>query len=680
MTLRLRHLRLRAITSAGPYGADIPFKPGLNVIWANNTKGKSTCMQAMLYVLGLEKMLSPRREVPLPHAMTSYLRGDDESQLDILRSWVELEIENGAGDIATVRRAVRDESVDNRLVTVWFGPMLTSPGARSDSRLFFVRDGGAFQREDGFLYFLERFIGWQMPMVRKFEGPEGKLPLETVFPLFWVEQKVGWSAIPAAIPTYMRIREVQKRAVEFIMDLDVHKIELERERLKERLQINSRNWAAVVDEMTRLARRGGGALVGLPIHATEDVETLERWSLNFLEGGEWVQVEQLLSRLHARLDEMTLTAVPSVGAQAEALVEELEALNRHLDSANRRRIEVHAAQQLKAADIVSLHRRLVSLKEDLQKNLDVQKLQRFAGSAGALTPDRCPTCEQALVDALLSQEILQAVMPIEDNIEYIRSQMKMFEDILAREQIEERRLDDIAAAAAKEIAEIYGRMRVIKSDLGSPSGAPSAAIIEHRLRLEMRIRDLEGLVSSLGDAVAQIHSLAGEFRDLQEAWRRLPTEQLTSNDRFKLVYLTNSLRQLAQAFGFSTFSSDELTLDDDSYRPQKEGYEIGFETSASDAIRLKWAYQFGLLELSQKYQTNHPQLLLLDEPRQQSSSKVSFGALLERAASHQQGDAQIIVSTSEDIDNLLPIINRLRCEKTIFDGYILQPIATRDPD
>jgi len=59
MTLRLRHLRLRASTSAGLYGADIPFGPGLTVIWADNTKGKSTCMQGMLYALGLERMLSP---------------------------------------------------------------------------------------------------------------------------------------------------------------------------------------------------------------------------------------------------------------------------------------------------------------------------------------------------------------------------------------------------------------------------------------------------------------------------------------------------------------------------------------------------------------------------------------------------------------------------------------------
>ncbi|WP_332768630.1 hypothetical protein [Phenylobacterium sp.] len=54
----------------------------------------------------------------------------------------------------------------------------------------------------------------------------------------------------------------------------------------------------------------------------------------------------------------------------------------------------------------------------------------------------------------------------------------------------------------------------------------------------------------------------------------------------------------------------------------QQGYEIGFETSASDAIRLKWAYQLGLLELGHQHPTHHPGMLLLDEPRQQSSSRV----------------------------------------------------------
>lgn len=666
---------MRAITAVGTYGADIPFQPGLNVIWADNTKGKSTCMQAMLYALGLEKMLSPRREVPLPHAMTTYLRRDDETQVQVSRSWVELEIENGAGNIVTVHRPVKEDVVDTRLITVWSGPMLSGSTTRGDARQYFVRDGGAFQREDGFLRFLEHFIGWDMPLVRKYDSPDGKLPLETVFPLFWVEQKTGWTAIPAAIPTYLRIREVHKRAVEFILNLDVHRLELERQRLTEKFDANARSWTSVVEEMDRFARRAEGALAGLPEKPTDDEDMLQRWELTFLEGEDRIPVEQLVAKLRASVTRLAAAAVPTIGASVEALTATLEQLSRDLDSANRRRIDIHKTQQLKAADIVSLEGRIAALKEDLQKNQDVQKLQRFAGSAGSLTPDRCPTCEQGLVDALMSQEVLEAVMPIEDNIEYIRSQLKMFEDILVRERAERRRIDDLAAMVASEINDIYGRIRTVKTDLTGPSGAPSAAAVEQRVRLETRIRDLETLLTALGDAQGRLHTLAAELADLRRAWAALPEDKMTANDRIKLASLTASMRQLAQSFGFSTFPTDEITLDEDSYKPQKEGYEIGFETSASDAIRLKWAYQLGLLELSQDHSTNHPGMLLLDEPRQQSSSKVSFGALLERAAAHTKGDQQVIVSTSEDIDTLLPILSRLDCKKSVFGGYVLQPVS-----
>ena len=223
MTLRLRHLRLRASTSGGLYGADIQFGPGLTVIWADNTKGKSTCMQGMLYALGLERMLSPRREIPLPHAMTSYLETDTKERHAILESHVSLEIENSASQIVTVRRAVKS-TMDNRLISVDFGPTLTDANAKARRRNFFVVDPGAAQREDGFHYFLEQFLGWKLPQVRRYDSADGKLYLETIFPLFWVEQKAGWSTIPAAIPTYLRIRQVHNRAIEFIMDLDVHKL------------------------------------------------------------------------------------------------------------------------------------------------------------------------------------------------------------------------------------------------------------------------------------------------------------------------------------------------------------------------------------------------------------------------------------------------------------------------
>lgn len=674
MTLRFQRLRLRAVTSDGIYGADVPFSPGLTVLWADNTKGKSTCMQGMLYALGLERMLSPRREIPLPHAMTAYLNTDDEKRIEVLESSVSLEIANGKGQVITVNRAVK-ATTDTRLVTVDFGPALSGGGTGLRRQNFFVLDPGAAQREDGFHHFLEGFLGWRLPQVRRYDAPETKLYLETVFPLFWVEQKFGWTAVPAAIPTYMRIREVHKRAVEFIMDLDVYKLEVQRERLAERLVANDKEWSVVRQELERFIARGGGRVAALSESPVADPAGLSNAHVQLAEGKEWLPLSSVASNLRANIAELAAKAIPDVEAQSEEVAQKLSELTQKVDQLSAERIRVHAIQQIKIADMQSLTRRISSLEDDLAKNLDVQRLQRYSGAGTALTPDRCPTCEQALVDTLLSQEALSAVMPIADNIEYVRSQKKMFEDILAREQAEENERRDQLSAIGRTLIDYYAQIRLLRSELVAPGANPSAAIIEERIRAEARLRDLEGLQSIFDDALDRLGILQEAYSALLLERAQIPTEKLSLSDHDKLNGLTSLVQDQARDFGFSTFSPAELSISQDSYRPEKEGFEIGFETSASDAIRLKWAYQLSLLELASDKSTNHPGMLVFDEPRQQSSSRPSFQNLLKRASDAKKRNQQVIFSTSEDLETLKSITSSIDCDEVVFPGYILQKLT-----
>jgi hypothetical protein len=671
--LRLRHLRLRANTSGGLYGADIRFGDGLTVIWADNTKGKSTCMQAMLYVLGLERMLSPRREIPLPHAMTNYVEDDDRERHAVLESTVALEVENGAGQVITIQRPVKSQ-LDNRLVTVNFGPTLTNPDAMADRRNFFVNDPGAASREDGFHYFLENFIGWELPTVKRYDAPDGKLYLETVFPLFWVEQKIGWSAIPAAIPTYLRIREVHKRAVEFIMDLDVHRLELRRQQIAEHLTENAQRWRSCLEDIDRVVRRNGGRIEALSRKQTSIPDDLDQAHVLIADNADWIQLSLLISRLRSRAFVLSNASIPAVGASADRLAKELDQLSQRVDQLNATRLSNHGTMQLKGADIFSLDRRIKSLEEDLQKNLDVQKLQRYSGSIAELTPDRCPTCEQALVDTLLRQEALSAVMPIEDNIEYLRSELRMFKDILAREQEAIASLSRNIEASDRELTELYARIRSLRTDLVSPNTSPSLSAIEERVRTEARIRELEEAEAAFQAILEKLKLISQDYARLLGEQASLPRDKLSPEDAQKLDRLTHIVREQTNQFGFSTFDPNEVSISDDSYRPQKEGFEIGFETSASDAIRLKWAYQLGLLELASLEATNHPGLLVFDEPRQQSSARISFQQLLERASSAKSRGQQVIFSTSEDLIVLNGIIANLDCEARVFSGYLIKPI------
>jgi chromosome segregation ATPase len=105
--IKLRHLRLRAFTASRAFGADIPFSAGLNIVQAPNTSGKSTCLQAIVYVLGLERSLGPQLSIPLPYAMRERIHESKDAPYElVLQSYVELELENLDGEILVVRRDV----------------------------------------------------------------------------------------------------------------------------------------------------------------------------------------------------------------------------------------------------------------------------------------------------------------------------------------------------------------------------------------------------------------------------------------------------------------------------------------------------------------------------------------------------------------------------------------------
>ena len=265
-------------------------------------------------------------------------------------------------------------------------------------------------------------------------------------------------------------------------------------------------------------------------------------------------------------------------------------------------------------------------------------------------------------------------MPISDNIEYIRSQKKMFEDIRARERVEENERRDQLSAIGRQLLDYYAQIRLLRSELVAPGGNPSAAIIEERIRAEARLRDLEAIQTVFDNTLDRLGNLQQVYRGLLLERSQIPTEKLSSSDHNKLSRLASLVQDQAKDFGFSTFSPAELSISEDSYRPEKEGFEIGFETSASDAIRLKWAYQLGLLELANDKSTNHPGTLIFDEPRQQSSSRPSFENLLKRASLAKKRNQQVIFSTSEDLETLKSITSSINCEEVIFSGYILQKL------
>src|SRR5205823_4813937 len=134
----------------------------------------------------------------------------------VIESEVLLEIENQDSQRIVVQRTLKGTR-DKNLITVHEGPALTSPGSFR-SRDFFVNRAGGASRESGFHYYLARFFSWNLPTIQTYDGHEYPLYLQCVAPYFMVEQTRGWSTVQPPLPTHFRIREPNKRTVEFLLN------------------------------------------------------------------------------------------------------------------------------------------------------------------------------------------------------------------------------------------------------------------------------------------------------------------------------------------------------------------------------------------------------------------------------------------------------------------------------
>lgn len=674
--LRIRHIRLRAQTTGGLYGTDVALAGGLTVLHAPNTSGKSTVLHAFLYALGLEQMLSPRREIPLSYAMREYVE-DPKTKVahKILESYVAVEIENADGARMTVRRKVVAEG-DRRLVSTTNGPELTEGPGNYERRDYFVIDGGAAQREAGFHRLLADFMGWDLPTVKKYDGGECPLYVETLFPLFFVEQKVGWTTIPGAIPTQFRIREVHRRSVEFLMDFDTHDVELRRQDLELRMNAARAEWSASADAIVALATASGLRVARLPAAPTTLAEDVEAAFLETPDNGQWLRLQSRMSALADQLEKLETEAIPEVEGMVEGAAAEAEALSAEILTLNGERSNMYRDRQAELVQQASTAQRIAQLEEDLQKNKDALKLHKFGSTLSReIDPNHCPTCEQPIDQSLLPPGTLDSVMSIEDNIEYLSAQRKVFKRLADRSVAIIRELDLELVSTGEDVRGKSARLRALKSDLIAPSHAASAAFIEERLRLEQEMNRLQATVARFEEQRNRLAEQARRWQDVLAERSDLPDARLSEKDVAKISKLERSIRSQLVRYGFGTFPAKDLTVSQDTYRPEKEGFEIGFELSASDSIRLKWAYQLGLMDVSHESETNHPGLVVFDEPRQQEAAETSVAGLLSEAARISGEGGQILIATSEDLSTVSAFLQNVDCQLLVFGGKMIALIT-----
>jgi hypothetical protein len=298
----------------------------------------------------------------------------------------------------------------------------------------------------------------------------------------------------------------------------------------------------------------------------------------------------------------------------------------------------------------SLELRVTSLTEDLQRHRDAALLRRLGSTESLLLASipKCPTCEQNLPDGF---EITRNPMTEEENIAFIEQEVKTYR-AMQRDMERALGVEEIQVARLREESGHLRRtIRTIKDTLISPESMPSVEEAAEELRIKERLASLVLLRDEIILAVEELKERAARLSENRAALAELSDGE-SQGDHAKLQYLQNSFVDQLRAYGFSSLEPGSLEISRETYRPVHEGFDLGFDLSASDMVRAIWSYLLSILEAGREYSTNHPMLLMFDEPRQQEANRLSFQALLERAGHDGAVGAQIIFATSEEEHSL----------------------------
>jgi hypothetical protein len=681
--LQIIALKLEINTTNGLYGTTIPFTNGLNIIRANNTSGKSTIFQSIAYALGLEEIIGGKYEKTMQSVLKDSVV-DGEASHKVLQSSVTLEIFNGSQTI-TVRRSVINERRKSQLVDVYSGGFISDPNANLSLRQMYVHDKGAATDElYGFHAYLEEFLGWKLPNVVESNGARTKLYLPLIAPAFIIEQKSGWSSFFATMPFY-NIRNAEERVIEFLLNLDVFQNEQSKVSLSIEKRILQEKWTTLYNEFKRIGYKGNAEVVGMS-ESPSIINSLSEVYFRILKNEKTYLVHQIIEELQTEYEQISKDTEITVGDNVEKNQIRLQELSDNLSRYNYRyeKLKNEVFQEKEKLKQYIIQKKEVA--DSLANNKSAQKMLKLgADIQSPLASNMCPTCGQGIKDILLPEEVEQVPMKIDENINFLTSQFKMIEVFVnsQRKQVIEK--ESIISQYDTYLSQLRAQIRSIKRDLVSDDRIPSEDLIERKINTRKLVKFYEDMADDIDELKKQLSALSKEWEAIKKSEASLSGNFFSSADADKINFLENYFLQLMKKFNYQSKEKDAIKISKEKYLPvievtlpneKPKNYDIRFDSSGSDHIRCMWSYYVALLATSNAKKGNHPQLLLFDEPQQQSASTNDFHEFLKELSTFKGAQTIVFASFQNSVEDFKQATKGLAFNKIERDGKFIYKLDT----
>jgi hypothetical protein len=665
--LRINRIKAVSKTESGDYGFDYKLKDGLNLIAsATNTRGKSSVILSIYYCLGFEELVGGKGMKTLTSVYKNTLKDEHDVSHNVLESEVWAEISNGT-DTITVLRTAQMLGRNENLVTVYYSDMDKISNSETYIEDMYVHAQRSTTSKNGFHNFLEKFIGFELPLVPTNDEVEYKLYMQLLFSAIFIEQKRGWADLFSAMPA-LNIKDAKKRLVEYLLALDTLTNEKKRTALRLQEYKIYNKWELVVSEIQAMCNREDCRVQALPIKPRILDDGFEDKIVITTIGQNPETIDEKISDLDAEREEQKGIA-PKIVDNYDNLQSELERTEESISV-----LEQELGQQLsiitaEKAMVVKLIESLETINNDLRNNKDALKLKQMGSALGANSYEGvCPVCHQTIEDSLLPSQNCDHVMSIEDNIKHLESQRTMITFALGAHRKNRSYAEENAQSLSGTIFTLRRLAKTIRNDLYSVDENLSETVVYKRIQLENRIQELNALKNFISQKLIEMKQLSDEWREHLNEKSGLPKTKFSNSDNIKVETLEKYFKYYLKAFNYQSASDyDSIQISNENYLPTSEGFDMKFDSSASDNIRAIWAYTLALLRTSVETGGNHPRIIIFDEPAQHSiitDDVVSlFNAVIEIPGNNQVilgitlGDGDIRKAVEEFDNNRINLVD-----------------------
>ncbi len=643
--LRIDRIRIEIQTGEGLYGFDERLYDGLNFLASgDNTCGKSSILAAIYYGLGFEEIIGGRGEKVLSSAYKTYIESGGK-RLAVLEAKVYLQISNGEEPVVLYRAAKMDNR-DTRLITVYHSE-LDRIGEAALIEDTYVHMPNAAVNAQGFHRFLEKFLNLELPEVLATDGSRRKLYLQLVFSCMFIEQKHGWSDFFSGMP-FLAIKDAKKRVLEFVLKLDTYENEEKKDSQKvKEVRIRSR-WEFLVKEVMNACRRETCEAAGMLLKPCAASET-ELAGMHVLK--EKQNIDDYINRLQSEYEKIE-DKKPKMTDNFEELQGELDATEELIAEYEGTAARLRERIRQEKAAIRVLDDNLEIIENDLRNNKDAKRLKNLGSELGCLvSEDICPVCHQPVKDSLLPNVEGAEVMSIDANIRHLEAQKIMLLYAKESHRHNRDRIDEEIQNLQAKTAALRRLAKTLRSDLYAVDESLSETLVYKKVELQARIERLEELKAFVEGKKRQFRQMSEEWKEYMDEKSQLPQSRFSVRDEEKIKLLRKKYVRNLEIYGYKSVTDmKEIEISTDNYLPMIKGFDMKFDSSASDGIRCIWAYTMALLQVSMEKGGSHPAVLIFDEPKQHSIVPEDMEKFFESILQLGTGCQTIIGITVKDID------------------------------